>query len=289
MSESIDPRGKDNPSTYFVEDRSNDAEMLRLFIQDRLLTEGMGGPLTEQTNIASIRHALDLGCGPGGWVLETARIYPHMDVTGCDISWRMIEYANALAKAHHLTDGVSFRVMDALSPLEFPDASFDLVNVRLASSFMLAKDWTRLLHEIQRVTQPGGVIRITDKESAESTSSAYIQLDQMLLCALYKAGHHFAPDRAGLVLALPPLLVADEWQQVQKTTFTLDYVAGTIGGQNFYQNIMYGFQTLSPFLHKWGCASTEYDTLYEQALLELQRSDFHATWHMTTILAKKPE
>ena len=36
MPEPIDPRGQDNPSTYFVEDRSSNAEMIRLMIRSIL-------------------------------------------------------------------------------------------------------------------------------------------------------------------------------------------------------------------------------------------------------------
>ena len=54
MPEHIDPRGQDNPSQYMVEDRSNDAKMIRLMIQDNLVTVGMGGPLSEQANPTTI-------------------------------------------------------------------------------------------------------------------------------------------------------------------------------------------------------------------------------------------
>ena len=53
-----------------MEDRSSNPEMIRLLIQDRSLTEGMGGPLTEQPDPTSLRRVLDVGCGPGGWILE---------------------------------------------------------------------------------------------------------------------------------------------------------------------------------------------------------------------------
>ncbi len=36
------------PNTYFVQDKSNEIELMRLTIQDRLLTTGMGGVLPEQ-------------------------------------------------------------------------------------------------------------------------------------------------------------------------------------------------------------------------------------------------
>src|SRR5713226_10442331 len=162
MPEPINPRGQDNPSQYFVEDRSNEAEMIRQMIQDSTVTAGMGGPLSEQPDPDSLRRVLDIGCGPGGWILEAAARYHHMELTGIDISWRMIEYARAEAQARKLTDGVEFLVMDALHPLKFPDASFDLVNMRFGGSFLLVTDWPRLLGQLLRVTCPGGVVRVTE-------------------------------------------------------------------------------------------------------------------------------
>src|SRR3989442_9230528 len=72
MPEHINPRGQDNPSQYFVEDRSSNPEMIRLMIQDSTVTAGMGGPLAEQPDPAALHRVLDIGCGPGGWLLETA-------------------------------------------------------------------------------------------------------------------------------------------------------------------------------------------------------------------------
>ena len=72
MPEPIDPRGQDNPSQYAVTDRSNEAEMIRLMIQDSLITAGMGGPLAEQPDPGMLARVLDIGCGPGGWQLSQA-------------------------------------------------------------------------------------------------------------------------------------------------------------------------------------------------------------------------
>src|SRR5260370_10898535 len=145
--------------------------MIRLMIQDNFFTMGMGGPLTEPADPASLHRVLDIGCGPGGWILEAARLYPHMEFTGIDISWRMIEYARAEAQARRLTDGVEFLVMDALHPLNFPDASFDLVNLRLGSSFLLVMDCPSLLRELLRGTHPGGILRVTHLHPSHRPSS----------------------------------------------------------------------------------------------------------------------
>ena len=287
MPEHIDPRGQDNPSQYMVEDRSSNPEMIRLMIQDSLITTSMGGPLSEQADPASLRHVLDIGCGPGGWILEAARLYPQMNLTGIDISWRMIEYARAEAQARKLSDGVEFLVMDVLHPLKFPDASFDLVNLRFGFSFLLVTDWPRLLNEMLRVTRHGGIVRVTDGDW-KTTSPACNRIAQMFFCALYRSGHSLTEEKAGVTYELPRLLSESGCQRVQIKDYTSEWAAGTVGAQNFYQIQLYGFQTGKPFMQKWGCASEDYDTLYEQAMIELQQPDFRATWELLTAWGMKP-
>jgi ubiquinone/menaquinone biosynthesis C-methylase UbiE len=287
MPEYIDPRGQDNPSQYVVEDRSSNPEMIRLMFQDSLMTTGMGGPLAEQADPASLHRVLDIGCGSGGWILEAAYRYHHMELTGIDISWRMIEYARAEAQARKLTDGVEFLVMDALHPLKFPEASFDLVNMRLGSSFLLVTDWPRLLGELLRVTCPGGIVRLTDGVTVQSTSATCNRIIQMSFCALYRSGHHLT-EHAGMARELPRLLSESGCWQVQTKDYTLEFIAGTVGGQNFYENARFGYQTMLPFLQKMGCASEDYDALREQAMIEMQQPDFRVTWPLVTAWGTKP-
>ena len=289
MPEPINPRGQDNPSQYFVEDRSSNPEMIRIMIQDSLVTTGMGGPLSEQPDPAALHRILDIGCGPGGWILEAARMYPHMELVGIDISWRMIEYARAEAQARKLTDGVEFRVMDVLRPLDFPDDSFDLVNMRMASSFLLVKDWPRLLRELLRVTHPGGIVRVTDIVTTQSDSPALTHLVQMLLCAFYRSSHSLTEEQVGVTHELAHLLSESGCKQVQTEDYMLEFIAGTIGGQNFYEDSRYMFQTVLPFLQKWGCATEDYDAVYQQALIEMQQPDFRAIWPIVTAWGTKPE
>lgn len=288
MPTPINPRGEDNPSTYFVQDKNSEAEMIRLMIQDSLITAGMGGPLVEQPDPSRLHRVLDIGCGPGGWILETAALYPHMELVGIDISWKMIEYARAQAKAQRLTDGVEFHVMDALRSLEFPNASFDLVTIRLGTSFMPAKDWPQLLREMARVARPGGVLRVIDCDAPQSNSPAYTRLNELLTIAVGRAGRSYKQGGFGMLPLLPRLLSEAGCQNVQTRACTLEYLAGTVAGQNFQQNIVYFCQTVLPFLEHWNCAPDDYETLQQQALVETQQKDFRATWYMETIWGTLP-
>ena len=56
----------DQPSTYFVYDHHNDKEeLIRLIIQDQMITKAMGGVLSEQADPSVFHEVLDIGCGTG--------------------------------------------------------------------------------------------------------------------------------------------------------------------------------------------------------------------------------
>ncbi|HEX3643294.1 MAG TPA: methyltransferase domain-containing protein [Ktedonobacteraceae bacterium] len=275
--------------TYFVEDQQGKEELLRLANQDRLVTASMGGVLAEQADPGTFRRVLDVACGPGGWVIEAAQTYPEMSLVGIDINQRMIRYARAQAAAHHIDNRVEFHVMDALNSLEFPNASFDLVNLRFGVSFVRTWDWPRLLSELMRVVRPGGVVRLTDEEIIhQSTSPAAMQFCEMLLCALFRSGHLFAQESTGLTAHLALLLSRHGCLQVQAKAYTLQYQAGTPEGQAYVEDGMHVLRTLRPFLQKWGCMSKDYNAIHRQVLEEIQRPDFCATWHLLMAWGIKP-
>src|SRR5579884_461791 len=219
---------KELANTYFVQARESRDELQRLSIQDRMTTTMMGGPLPEQDEPARFQRVLDIGCGPGGWILEAAQLYPHMSLCGVDISRRMIEYACEQAASQGLSDRVEFHVMDALLKLEFPSDSFDLVNLRLGSSWIRKWNWPDLLLEMLRVTRPGGVVRLTESENIQpSSSETHMQFCQMLVCALFRAGHFFEQESTGITAHLAPLLKQHGCQQVQQKRYALEFKAGT--------------------------------------------------------------
>jgi SAM-dependent methyltransferase len=71
------------------------------------------------------------------------------------------------------------------SPLEFPPDSFDLVNQRLGMSYLRTWDWPKLLSEYQRITRPGGVIRITEGDFPASRSAALTRLSTLFISACF--------------------------------------------------------------------------------------------------------
>ena len=283
------PREQHHSDTYFVQNRQNEDELMRLAGQDRLVTASMGGVLAEQTDLGAFRRVLDVACGSGGWLIEAAQTYPEMSLVGIDVNPRMIEYARAQAVAHHVEDRAEFHVMDALRVLDFPDASFDLVNLRFGLSFLRTWDWSTLLREFLRILRPGGVVRLTDEEVIHrSTSPAAMQFCEMLLCALFRAGRLFTQESSGVTAHLAPLLRQHGYQQVQTREYALLFRAGTPEGLTYAEDGVYVFRTLQPFLQRWGCMSKDYENIRQQTIEEIHRPDFSATWHLLTAWGSKP-
>ncbi len=289
MSTPTEPQ-REHPSTYFVQDRSNEEELTRLQIQDQIVTTGMGGVLPEQPDPLIFQQVLDVGCGTGGWLMEAARTYPTMSLlVGVDVSSRMVEYARTQAEAQQVSDRVQFRSMDALRMLEFPSAFFDLVNQRFGASFLRTWDWPKLLLEFQRVTRPGGVIRVTESHMlAENTSPALSNLNALSLQAFYQAGHLFTSESTGISGELARLLQQHGLQNVQTHAHTLEYRPGTAEGQHFYEEVRLGYRAAVPFLRKWSRVPDDYEEVYQQALSEMQQPDFVATRHLLTAWGNKP-
>jgi len=283
MSTHDTPQRPDNPSTYFITDRQQDRELHRLLVQDQLLTESMGGVLSEQPDPTLFHRILDIGCGPGGWVLETARTYPWMHLDGIDISQRMIAAAREQAEAEHLGERVRFHVMDALRMLEFPAGSFDLVNLRSSVSFLRTWEWPKMFGEVLRIAQVGGVIRISEGEVVpQGHSPALIQLQVMVQCALYRSGHLFTDEPGGLTNHLERLFTQYGAKNVQRKAHVLDYRPGTPQAEASHEDVRHLFPLIRPFLQKWGCAS-DFEAVYQQALMEIGDPHYHVTANFLTV------
>lgn len=282
---------QEHPSTYVVQDRSGEEELTRLRIQDEMVTTSMGGVLPEQSDPASFQRVLDVGCGTGGWLIETAKMYPTISLLiGVDVSSRMVQYARAQAEAEQISDRVQFAVMDALRMLEFPTNYFDLVNQRFGVGYLRTWDWPKLLKEFQRVTIPGGVIRLTEGDILpENTSPALTHLYHLLLQAFYQSGHLFTPESDGITSQLARLLHQYGVQHVQTRSYTGEGRAGTIEGQRFYEDMSRVFRTLLPFLRKWTRVPDDYERIYQQALSEMQQPDFVESGRVLTAWGNKPE
>ena len=284
------PGSAQSENTYFI-DAENAAEMARLTNQDRLMTKSMGGLFPERLDLTQIHDILDIGCGPGGWVLDVAREYPEKQVVGIDISTLMIEYARYQAYIQGLNN-ISFRVMNALEPLDFRDSSFDMVNIRFISGFMPPVVWSRLMQECLRIMRPGGVVRLTEPEYPLSNSLVVEKLGALLTKAMQVAGQSFSPDgrHVGITPMLGRFLRDAGCQDIQKVAYVLDSSMGTEEHLSQYQNTMVFLKLVQPFIIKMELITQEeVDQLYQRALTEMMSDDYCSLWYFLSAWGVKPQ
>jgi len=281
-------QGGGYPHTYFVQDRANVDERTRLHLQDVMLTKAMGGALPEQT--AHFRRVLDIGCGTGDWLIEVAKTYPEIELlVGIDASKYIIEYAREQASREGVADRVEFHVADALLIIEFPKHYFDLVNQRLGWSYLRTWDWSNILTKYQYVTQPEGVVRITEGTAFNtSTSPALTQLYTLGFEAFHRAGHLFTPEHDSVTNKLPELLHNHGVKDIQTRSTRLEYRVGSEMMDGFVENTRLFFRTLAPFLRKWGHMPDNYEDIVRQALEDIQQPDCLTTGELVTVWGTWP-
>jgi ubiquinone/menaquinone biosynthesis C-methylase UbiE len=277
-------------NTYVI-DAEDGAEMVRLIDQDRLITKAMGGLFSERNDLSTIFDVLDIGCGPGGWVLDVASHYPQIEATGIDISTNMITYAQAYAQVAQLPN-THFQVMNALQPLNFPDASFDLVNARTIVGFVYPGTWPKLIAECQRILRPGGILRLTEPEHGFSNKAGMETLYALLNRAAFLAGRSFSPTGAhlGITPMLEYLLRTGGFHSIGSRAHVLNFSYGTPAHLPVYEDLKIAFQLLQPFLVSMNVApKEEIGHLYTQTMNEMQEEDFCALWYFLTAWGEKPK
>lgn len=278
----------------YVFNQESAVEKARLLLQDRLISEAMGGLIPEQKeeNLQALRNVLDIGCGPGGWALDMAKNYEHMHVLGIDNSKTMIAHAREEKKLHDLKN-VEFNEMDVLQPLSFPNTTFDLINMRNAVGYVPKSEWLKLLRECYRITKPGGILRLTEGDSMGLTnSSAYEEHHRLGTRAMQQFGYGFSPD--GTTLGITPMLSwllkqAGYTEDIGMVSHFFDFSYGTPFYSSHRQNIEIVFESARPLLiHAGFCAQEKIENLYLQVLEQIGKDDFRGMGYMLTAWGKKP-
>jgi len=277
------------PASQYPIDAENMAEMARLAKQASIITTHLG-LLPSQINPAHMQAALDIACGPGEWALSLAEQYPHLTVTGIDLSRRMIDYAHYQAQERQ-RHRVHFQVMDARAPLAFPDASFDLIHARLITTFLPTGMWPALVSECVRLLRPGGFFCTTEDENIGiSTSPSLMRYSTLCADALRKAGMCFTSEGAsfGITAVQARLLAQAGFAHVEQQAAVINYSAGTVAHPLLTQDWEVALRLVQPFLVQSGVATqNELDILYARLCEEMHTDQFSAVIYFQTAWGQK--
>jgi ubiquinone/menaquinone biosynthesis C-methylase UbiE len=272
-------------NTYIL-DSESPAELARLINMDRFMTKGMGGVLAGIPKPEEIHEVLDLGCGPGGWVLDMAFEYPHMEVAGIDISRGMVDYANARARTQQLPNA-SFGAMDITQPLDFSDASFDLVNARFLFGVLRREAWEPFIAECTRLLRPGGILRLTELvELGMSSSPTLEQINALAIQALWRIGYGFSPNgySLGMTSTLPWMMRKAGYTDLHQAAHALEFSADSEAWADVYHNTEVIYSQPQSFLIKAGVINEEErERLTQQTLIEMHAPDFLGMWHYMSV------
>lgn len=106
-------------------------------------------------NLPKVGTILDVGCGGGTFAIELARKFPHVEITGIDISPQAIKFANKQLKGKNLNN-VHFEVPSNLE--SFASHSFDVVTSTLVCHHLNDEQLIDFLRQSYRVAKQAVVI-----------------------------------------------------------------------------------------------------------------------------------
>lgn len=267
-------------SSYII-DSSTGAETTRLIDQDVMITQATG-VFPASLDLSGVSRLLDVACGPGGWAREAARQLPAATVIGVDIHQGMVDYATAFVQTMG-SQNLSFQVMDVMRPLEFADASFDLVHARFLVGLLYRKTWPFVVQEYTRITRPGGWIILTESDKfITSNSQAVENLLELGLKAMERASMFAGASGESVTAHLTVFLREAGLREIHSEHHAIDVSHQTSAHQSVLKNLKTGLLLIQPFILKMGYSSQEeLETLYKQAINDIESDNFRGQVDLT--------
>jgi ubiquinone/menaquinone biosynthesis C-methylase UbiE len=276
--------------TSYPIDPENVHEMNRLTNQARLMTRTTG-LLPPQVSLTAGQTVLDIGCGPGEWVLEVARQHPDCQVVGLDISQRMVTYASSCAQVQHLPNA-RFEVANACEPLPFPHNSWDFIHARFVTGFLSTTTWPIFLKECFRVLRPDGILCNTELENMGDTNSAALTRYNALIVQSMRLGQRCfteSGNRIGITSQQTSLLRQSGLSPVYQQPHVLNYSAETPAHLPMVEDFAALMQLIQPVLLRENLIEQEeLSLLYLEAMGQMHASDFYAVMFLQTAWGIKP-
>lgn len=283
------------------------------------LSQALGGAVpTEIVELDDVCTVLDVACGAGGWALDLACAYPHLQVTGIDASVRSIASAHRLAHEGGFSN-VYFLVQDLCQLQEeetpLPGVPFDLIHLSFIAPALLNMNYPTLVRALWRLCRLGGMLYWTEMEFP-LTNSPTLELLIALICeALNEAGHSFAPQstqalteffdaRQHTASSLSPCAIRRHlgitpmmgswlhkagYQYVQQIPAVIEVSAGTEAHSCFTHQIESFTRQISPFLIAQGVITQDvFAQLCVQIEAEVQQETFCGFCFLLSVLGQTP-
>ncbi|KAL1916689.1 uncharacterized protein VTP21DRAFT_5393 [Calcarisporiella thermophila] len=222
-------------------------------------------------------RVLDVGCGPGLWLMEMATEFPNSEFMGIDVQSMM--FPSELWPDLKIPKNTSFDVMDVLKlPLPFEDGSFDFVHQRQMATAIPKDQWPAVLRELKRITKPGGWIQLVETDLEVHPAGEMIKQINFKIC------------HATMARGLDPFIaryidrLLAEARVYDLESFLITVPIGNWGkaiGQLLKEDGITAMQTWKPWLCRaTGTDYSEYEEMVRRIVQEWDDNRSHVHFHV---------
>ncbi|CAG8560125.1 14839_t:CDS:2 [Acaulospora morrowiae] len=188
---------------------NDEEEIGRLELQYWLIKEVWksiySAPITP--NLIADGRVLDIGCGPGTWILDLATEFKSTIFIGLDISKSFPQNVKPRNAA--------FIQYNVLNGLPFSNDTFDFVHQSILSAAFTVVQWSQVLAEIVRVLKPGGWIEFMEYDYVIHREGPITQRLNSSLLSFFKSQgiNPIISDLLPELLSSSPLLTDIQYDQ----------------------------------------------------------------------------
>ncbi|RIB04559.1 S-adenosyl-L-methionine-dependent methyltransferase [Gigaspora rosea] len=171
---------------YFLPNDNGEVDRLegQHFLYRHIWQGNFSSPVTQRLQQPGA-CVLDVGCGPGSWILEMSCDFPSAIFVGLDIS-------PIFPPEQKKPPNATFLQANLLDGLPFPDGTFDFVYQRFMSSALEESQWRdEVIAELVRVIKPGGWIELMELDvvcTEDTNAPTYQRFNRSLMDFLADRG-----------------------------------------------------------------------------------------------------
>ncbi|CAG8636302.1 uncharacterized protein OCT59_009619 [Rhizophagus irregularis] len=144
-----------------------DRQYFNHFFRRHMFQSSFSAPI-EKKLIEGGCKVLDVGCGPGAWLIDLANKYEDSNFFGIDIK--------SVYPSEAIPENLEFVEADIFNGLPFPDDEFDFVHQEVMGLIIKAIQWDFVISELVRVTKPGSFIELVEYISPEKNGPVMSEL-----------------------------------------------------------------------------------------------------------------